>query len=60
MKVKLTTSIVEYLEKYLSQDNSALLTEFKKGNEYYEKIRELDKENNLKELIDVLIQSEKG
>jgi tetratricopeptide (TPR) repeat protein len=34
--------------------------EIQKGNEYYLKVREIDKENNLKELIDALIKSEKG
>lgn len=52
----------EYIEALLGYGNFLKFyrKEIKKGNEYYEKIRELDKENNLKELIDVLIQTEKG
>lgn len=60
--LKAIESNPEYIEALLGYGNflKVYRKDFKKGNEYYEKIRELDKENNLKEIIDFLIQSEKA
>ncbi len=51
-----------YIEALLNYGNflKVYRKEIEKGNEYYLKIREIDKENNFKELIDVLLKSEKG
>lgn len=60
--LKAIESNPEYIEALLSYGNflKFFRKDFKKGNEYYERIRELDKENNLKEILDILIKSEKA
>ena len=34
--------------------------EFEKADEYYQKVREIDKEGNLKDILDILMKSNKG
>ena len=52
----------DYIEALLGYGNflKVYKKEFEKGNQYYQKVRELDKEGNLKEILDVLIKSKKG
>lgn len=51
-----------YIEALLGYGNflKVYKKEFEKGNQYYQKVRELDKEGNLKEILDVLMKSKKG
>lgn len=51
-----------YIEALLGYGNflKVYKKEFEKGNQYYQKVRELDKEGNLKEILDVLLESKKG
>lgn len=52
----------EYIEALLNYGNflKVYKKEIDKGNEYYRKVQELDKEKNFKELIEVLLLTEKG
>ena len=60
--LKAIESNPNYIEALLNYGNflKVYKKEFEKGNQYYQKIRELDKEGNLKEILDVLIKSTKG
>lgn len=52
----------DYIDALLGYGNflKVYRKEMEKGNSYYEQIRELDKEGNLKEMLDILIKSNKG
>jgi|GEM_PF-1406713 len=51
-----------YIEALLGYGNflKVYKKEIEKGNLYYQRVRQLDKEGNLKEILDVLMNSKKG
>lgn len=60
--LKAIESNPNYIEALFSYGNflKVYKKEFEKGNEYYKRVEELDKEGNFKDLLKVLMESKKG